>query len=181
MSPELECEAPDVDEHSGSIKIVLTDENNVLALCAGCRSEFAYTRIIDEDPAGAARADGGVGLTEWLDLTGFQQETLKAIARHQVQNEVPYGLNLKAELESRYGKEVNHGRLYPNLDDLVNKGLVEKGELDKRTNSYELSDQGRSLLELALAEDEGLLAALSEQHAATDAGPAEGAVHGGDD
>jgi hypothetical protein len=81
MSPELECEAPDVDEHSGSIKIVLTDENNVLALCAGCRSEFAYTRIIDEDPAGAARAHGGVGLTEWLDLTGFQQETLKAIAR----------------------------------------------------------------------------------------------------
>jgi DNA-binding PadR family transcriptional regulator len=37
--------------------------------------------------------------------------------------------------------------LYPNLDTLVNKDLVEKGELDRRTNYYEISDRGRQTIE----------------------------------
>jgi DNA-binding PadR family transcriptional regulator len=41
---------------------------------------------------------------------------------------------------------VNHGRLYPNLDDLVEMGLVEKSELDKRTNQYALTDEGYQAL-----------------------------------
>jgi DNA-binding PadR family transcriptional regulator len=53
-----------------------------------------------------------------------------------------YGLAIKRELEEYYGEEVNHGRLYPNLDDLVERGFVEKSELDKRTNQYELTDEG---------------------------------------
>ena len=53
-----------------------------------------------------------------------------------------YGLAIKRELEAYYGSEVNHGRLYPNLDDLVEDGLVEKSELDKRTNQYELTEAG---------------------------------------
>jgi DNA-binding PadR family transcriptional regulator len=53
-----------------------------------------------------------------------------------------YGLAIKRELEDYYGTEVNHGRLYPNLDELVGMGLVEKSELDKRTNQYELTDDG---------------------------------------
>jgi DNA-binding PadR family transcriptional regulator len=59
---------------------------------------------------------------------------------------MPYGLEIKHPLEADHG-EVNHGRLYPNLDGLADDGLVEKGELDKRTNSYELTDAGRDLLE----------------------------------
>ncbi|ELZ20434.1 PadR family transcriptional regulator [Natrinema limicola JCM 13563] len=35
-----------------------------------------------------------------------------------------YGLAIKRELEDYYGTEVNHGRLYPNLDELVDLGLV---------------------------------------------------------
>jgi len=57
-----------------------------------------------------------------------------------------YGLAIKRELESYYGGEVNHGRLYPNLDDLVEFGLVEKSELDKRTNQYELTEDGYEAL-----------------------------------
>jgi len=53
-----------------------------------------------------------------------------------------YGLAIKRQLESYYDSEVNHGRLYPNLDDLVEEGLVEKSELDKRTNQYALTDTG---------------------------------------
>ncbi|MCF2165371.1 PadR family transcriptional regulator [Halobacterium salinarum] len=73
------------------------------------------------------------------DLTGFQRDILYVIAGL----EEPHGLAVKDELEDYYEQEINHGRLYPNLDDLVDKGLVEKGQLDKRTNSYTLTGRGR--------------------------------------
>ena len=72
------------------------------------------------------------------NLTAFQQNILAILA-----DEPLYGLAIKRELESYYGTNVNHGRLYPNLDQLVEMGLVEKGEIDKRTNEYALTDRGR--------------------------------------
>ena len=75
------------------------------------------------------------------DLTAFQKNILTILAE-----EARYGLAVKRELEEYYGEEVNHGRLYPNLDDLVKKGFVEKSELDKRTNSYALTPDGRDVL-----------------------------------
>jgi DNA-binding PadR family transcriptional regulator len=71
------------------------------------------------------------------ELTAFQQNILTILAE-----EPRYGLAIKRELETYYESEVNHGRLYPNLDDLVEMGLVEKSELDKRTNQYALTDEG---------------------------------------
>jgi len=71
------------------------------------------------------------------DLTAFQQNILTILSEEPM-----YGLAIKRELEAYYGSEVNHGRLYPNLDDLVEDGLVEKSELDKRTNQYELTEAG---------------------------------------
>ncbi|GAB7013825.1 PadR family transcriptional regulator [Halolamina salina] len=81
--------------------------------------------VTDEEP-GIAR-----------DLTAFQQNILVILSE-----EAMYGLAIKRELEEFYGTEVNHGRLYPNLDDLVELGLVEKSELDKRTNQYALTEKG---------------------------------------
>jgi DNA-binding PadR family transcriptional regulator len=75
------------------------------------------------------------------DLTAFQLNTLAILAE-----ESRYGLAIKRELEEYYGTEVNHGRLYPNLDDLVEDGLVEKSELDKRTNEYALTEAGYDAL-----------------------------------
>ncbi|WP_353633359.1 PadR family transcriptional regulator (plasmid) [Halobacterium sp. NMX12-1] len=72
------------------------------------------------------------------DLTGFQRDILYVIAGL----EQPHGLAVKDELEDYYEQEINHGRIYPNLDDLVDKGLVEKSELDERTNSYTLTGHG---------------------------------------
>jgi DNA-binding PadR family transcriptional regulator len=73
------------------------------------------------------------------DLTAFQRDLLYVIAGL----DEPHGLAIKAELETYYETEVHHGRLYPNLDTLVEKGLVEKGSLDKRTNVYTLTARGR--------------------------------------
>ncbi|MFC5970645.1 PadR family transcriptional regulator [Halomarina salina] len=72
------------------------------------------------------------------ELTAFQQNILVILAE-----EPRYGLAIKRELEEYYNSEVNHGRLYPNLDDLVELDLVEKSELDKRTNQYALTEDGK--------------------------------------
>ncbi|ELY56109.1 PadR family transcriptional regulator [Natronococcus sp. A-GB1] len=72
------------------------------------------------------------------DLTGFQRDLLYVIAGA----DQPSGQDIKSEIEQYYSAEINHGRLYPNLDTLVNKGLVEKGELDRRTNYYAITDDG---------------------------------------
>ena len=53
-----------------------------------------------------------------------------------------YGLAIKRELEAYYVDDVNHGQLYPNLDELVELGLIAKAELDGRTNEYELTEAG---------------------------------------
>ncbi|MFT4945511.1 MAG: PadR family transcriptional regulator PadR [Halovenus sp.] len=73
------------------------------------------------------------------DLTGFQRDLLYVIAG----KDKPHGLAIKEELEQYYESEIHHGRLYPNLDELVEKGLVEKGELDRRTNYYSLTRRGQ--------------------------------------
>lgn len=75
------------------------------------------------------------------DLTAFQRDVLYVIASME-DDPYPHGLSIKNELEQHYSDEINHGRLYPNLDQLVEMGLVEKGTLDKRTNSYTLTQRG---------------------------------------
>ncbi|MXV63407.1 PadR family transcriptional regulator [Natronorubrum sp. JWXQ-INN-674] len=77
------------------------------------------------------------------DLTGFQRDLLYVIAGA----DQPSGQEVKDEVEKYYNSEINHGRLYPNLDTLVNKELVEKGQLDRRTNYYAISDRGLEQIE----------------------------------
>lgn len=77
------------------------------------------------------------------DLTGFQRDQLYVMTGV----DDPHGLAIKEELEEYYEKEIHHGRLYPNLDTLVEKGLVEKGELDRRTNFYTVTRRGTREIE----------------------------------
>lgn len=84
-----------------------------------------------------------VNLEGMYDLTGFQRDLLYVISGL----DQPHGLAVKEELEDYYTSEIHHGRLYPNLDTLVDKGLVEKGEFDQRTNTYEVTRRGRRELE----------------------------------
>jgi DNA-binding PadR family transcriptional regulator len=75
-------------------------------------------------------------------LSGFQRDLLYVISGF----DRPSGQDVKEELEDYYLTEINHGRLYPNLDTLVNKELVEKGQLDRRTNYYAITDEGREAI-----------------------------------
>lgn len=81
------------------------------------------------------------GLPAPDDLTRFKLDVLTVLAGGE-----RYGLRIKRILEAHYDSEVLHGRLYPNLDDLVELGLVEKSELDKRTNNYALTQEGEQVL-----------------------------------
>ncbi|MWG34518.1 helix-turn-helix transcriptional regulator [Halomarina oriensis] len=76
-------------------------------------------------------------------LTGFQRDLLYCIAGL----DRPSGQSIKEKLEGRSDRQITHGRLYPNLDTLVETGVVTKGEIDRRTNYYAISEAGVEALE----------------------------------
>jgi DNA-binding PadR family transcriptional regulator len=76
-------------------------------------------------------------------LTAFQRDVCW-ILHHEGPS---YGLAIKRSLQHYYGEPVNHGRLYPNLDALVDDGLVDKSARDKRTNEYALSERGQRAIQ----------------------------------
>jgi len=83
----------------------------------------------------------------WSELSGFKRDAIVACLRRggtpdADPDDRPYGLGIKRELEIMRDVEVNHGRLYPNLDDLADAGLIAKGERDKRTNTYHVTEAG---------------------------------------
>jgi len=70
------------------------------------------------------------------DLTGFQRDLLVAIKgveengspREGYNYSEPTGQCIRVQAELDGYDEINHGQLYPNLDTLKDKGLIEKVE-----------------------------------------------------
>lgn len=91
-----------------------------------------------------------------MDLTAFQRDLLFTVAGL----EEPKGVEVKEAMERYYGTEIRHGRLYPNLDSLVEKGVVKKGQHDHRTNKYVLTDRGKRNIQSRI---EWELASISEE------------------
>lgn len=81
-----------------------------------------------------------------IDLSAFQRDLLVILAGL----DEPNGRAVKDELEAYYDKEIGPGWLYPNLDTLDDKGLVEKGQHDGRANIYRLTPRGRQEIEARL-------------------------------
>lgn len=77
-----------------------------------------------------------------FDLTSFQRDLLYVT----MGKTKPSGQEIKGELETE-AEEITHGRLYPNLDTLVEKGYLERGMKDRRTNFYGISEKGKQELE----------------------------------
>jgi len=78
------------------------------------------------------------------ELTRFQLEILYVIADSD--DQADYGLGIKESLKDYYGESINHGRLYSNLTELGEAGYLDISALDKRTNEYSLTSQGREVL-----------------------------------
>jgi DNA-binding PadR family transcriptional regulator len=81
------------------------------------------------------------------DLTGFQRDLLYVTAGL----ERPHGLAIKRELDEYYDTDIHQSRLYPNLDTLVEKGLLYKRRRDQRTNEYGLTGRGTRELDARIA------------------------------
>jgi len=76
-------------------------------------------------------------------LTAFQRDLLYVI----MGSDKPSGQEIRRRLENDTTiAKVNNGRLYSNLDSLVDSGLVEKADRDQRTNYYDLTDAGRDAI-----------------------------------
>lgn len=78
-----------------------------------------------------------------FQLTAFQRDLLYVAAGR----DRPSGREVKDEIESVYNRDITHGRLYPNLDVLAEKGFIEKGEINRRKNYYEVTSHGDDQLE----------------------------------
>lgn len=89
-------------------------------------------------------ADGG---TTWSDLNAFQRDVLLAIAA--LDDDQPYGRQIKGRLDEEFGEPVVESRLYQALNALAELGLVRKrhGTTDARTKCYSLTDDACRLLE----------------------------------
>lgn len=74
------------------------------------------------------------------DLSAFQRDLLFEVIRLSNQLEdPPHGLAIKERIQAEYGSTpINNGRLYTNLDKLVEMGLIEKrrAPADERANIY---------------------------------------------
>jgi len=76
------------------------------------------------------------------DLTAFQRDLLTVVASIKR----PNGQDVQAELAKYYSEKPDSGRLYPNLDELVERGLVEKEDVSRIANAYVISDEGKEAL-----------------------------------
>lgn len=80
------------------------------------------------------------------NMTAFQRDVLYVISGLD-NDSPPYGLAIKEELDRHYANEINHGRLYPVLDQLAEMSLIEKGSIDDRSNSYGITERGQREIE----------------------------------
>ena len=77
------------------------------------------------------------------DRTAFQRDLLWPLSHENARK----GTALKAYIADYYGEEINHSRLYQNLDTLVECDLVAQKARDRRTNEYSLTEAARRALE----------------------------------
>ena len=80
------------------------------------------------------------------DLTAFQRDILYVIAGLDDETP-PYGLAIKEELDRHYSGEINHSRMYPNLNELAEMDLTEKASVNDPINSYGLTERGHREIE----------------------------------
>jgi DNA-binding PadR family transcriptional regulator len=77
-------------------------------------------------------------------LTGFERDLLFVVARLSGSN--PCGVEVQETIERYYDEDINQGRLYQNLRDLVDCGLVQTVPIDGRSKAYRLTDRASERL-----------------------------------
>ena len=90
---------------------------------------------------GEPQGNGPLTIAELRDelqtLTATQRDILRFLSDGRARS----GAEVKDEMDPFYGG-LNNGVLYPSLDRLTGAGLISRGQRDRRTNSYEITDKG---------------------------------------
>lgn len=76
------------------------------------------------------------------ELTLYRLECLAAVGTLEGEQEQVSGLDILEIVSEFLDDNGYHGRLYPNLDWLVDQGLLEKTPVDGRTKNYSLTGEG---------------------------------------
>jgi PadR family transcriptional regulator PadR len=116
------------------------DEGAVILTDGGHRVESVDASFTPGRAAMRPTSDGGT--QRFPELPDFRRDILLTLAR----SEPTHGQGLREDLGTLRDEDVNDGRLYPNLNALVEDGLVEKREKEHndRSNEYRLTDRGRA-------------------------------------
>jgi len=85
------------------------------------------------------------------ELTAFQFDLLASIGNQGDRSGKATQRDVEATVEM-YDGNLNHGRLYPNLNDLAERGYIDKSKYDDRSNCYSLTDEGRDVLAQRVAD-----------------------------
>ena len=85
--------------------------------------------------------------TRFAQFHAFERDLLFAVYALERDDEPPKGLTVKSYLEAEYDDEIHHSRLYQNLNALVERDLLVKGQKDDRTNEYATTDAACQLVE----------------------------------
>ena len=80
----------------------------------------------------------GVWFDRMYDVNSFKRDMLVVIAGM----DDPMGTELTAELQEYYAEEITVGRVYPQLDEMAEKGLIKKMDKNGRGNKYRLTRRG---------------------------------------
>ncbi len=84
---------------------------------------------------------------EFGQFRAFERDLLYAVRALERDNDTPpKGLAIKTYLDEQHDDEINHSRLYQNLDQFIERGLLRKGKKDDRTNEYATTDTAKQLL-----------------------------------
>lgn len=97
-----------------------------------------------DDKKDGVRLESDGGTKRLIDLPDYRRDILLALAHSGPTN----GHRIMDVLSALRGEKTNDGRFYPNLNALVDYGLVEKreNEHDKRSHEYALSKRGRETI-----------------------------------
>ena len=72
------------------------------------------------------------------ELTAIQRDLLFVVSGMDDSS----GKAIKSELESTQDRDLLAGRVYTNLNELVDENLIDKGSKNGRTNEYSLTEKG---------------------------------------
>ena len=121
-------------------------------------SEVADGEIVMTD-GGTITVSNGGSPDRFPELIAFQRDILLTLARSQPTN----GQGLLADLSTLRDEQIYGSRLYRNLGELVDAGLVDKEEFpnDDRAHEFQLSANGQQAIREHAQRHEGAVEALS--------------------